>query len=62
MLQLIGGDGKQAMINPPIPAGEVKYDLVEVNMAIQAGEDLTWERVGPNTCRIARSKPNSVTD
>lgn len=56
-IMLTGGDWKQAMINPPIPAGEVEYDLVDINAAVQAGEDLTWERVGPNTCRIVRAKP-----
>lgn len=58
-IRIAGGDWKPAMIKPPLPAGEIEYDLVEINAAVKAGEDLTWERVGPNTCRIVRA-PSSA--
>lgn len=46
------------MINPPVPAGEdIEYDLVEMNAAVRAGESVTWERVGPNLCRLVRARP-----
>lgn len=57
------GDWHTSMIVPPIPAGEAEYDPAEIHAAIQAGEDLTWERISPNLCRIIRiPKPVSPSE
>lgn len=57
-IRLAGSDWAPVRIIPPLPAGEdVEYDLAEINVAIQAGENLTWERIGPNLCRIVRAGP-----
>ncbi len=53
MLRETGG-WLTAMIVPQIPAGETEYDPVEIHAAMEAGEDLTWERVSPTLCRIIR--------